>query len=131
MVRLAQKTNRAPRGIRTMSTPKPQYGNDPPSPFVPSAAAPVYPAPASIRVLFCVVLLLVIAITNIPLRGLWSVIVIVVIVSLTIIFALLEWWEKILSYLPFLDIRVNAAGYFVISIVLLILWLVVMLLFDQ
>src|SRR5262249_2534114 len=38
-------------------------------------------------VLFAFVLLLVIAITNIPLRGLWSVIVIVFIISLSIIFA--------------------------------------------
>jgi hypothetical protein len=85
----------------------------------------------NLGVLFVVVLLLVIVITNIPLRGLWSVIVIVLIVSLSIIFALLEWWEKILHYLFFLDIRINAAGYLVISIVLFALWLVVMLLFDR
>lgn len=85
----------------------------------------------NLGVLFVAVLLLVIAITNIPLRGLWSVIVIVVIVSLTIIFMLLEWWTWILTQLSFLDIRINAAGYFVISFVLLILWLVVMLVFDR
>src|ERR1019366_774000 len=70
-------------------------------------------------------------ITNIPLRGLWSVIVIVLIISITIIFALLEWWETILYYLSFLDIRINAAGYFVISSILFALWLIVMLLFDR
>ncbi len=85
----------------------------------------------NLGVLFCAVLLLVIVITNIPLRGLWSVIVILVIVSLTIIFALLEWWETIFTWLSFLDIRINAAGYFVISFVLFVLWLVVMLLFDR
>src|SRR5262249_6847420 len=42
----------------------------------------------NLGVMFVTVLLLVIVITNIPLRGLWSVIVIVMIVSLTIIFAL-------------------------------------------
>ena len=60
-----------------------------------------------------------------------SVIVIVIIISLSIIFALLEWWERILHYLSFLDIRINAAGYLVISLVLFALWLVVMLLFDR
>ena len=85
----------------------------------------------NLGVLFCVVLLLVIVITNIPLRGLWSVIVIVFIISLAIIFALLEWWEKILHYLHFLDIRINAAGYFVIAGVLFALWLVVIMVFDQ
>lgn len=85
----------------------------------------------NLGVLFIVVLLLVITITNIPLRGLWSVIVIVLIVSISIIFALLEWWEKILHYLNFLDIRINAAGYLVISSVLFVLWLIVVLLFDR
>src|SRR5437588_4956672 len=46
-------------------------------------------ASKNLGVLFCTVLLLVISITNIPLRGLWSVIVIVVIVFLAIIFALM------------------------------------------
>jgi hypothetical protein len=85
----------------------------------------------NLGVLFVAVLLLVIAITNIPLRGLWSVIVIVCVVSLVIIFALLEWWETILHYLSFLDIRINFAGYLVISMVLFVLWLVIMLLFDR
>lgn len=85
----------------------------------------------NLGVLFVAVVLLVIAITNIPLRGLWSVIVIVFVVSLIIIFALLEWWDWILTQLSFLDIRINAAGYLVISIVLFILWLAIMLLFDR
>ncbi|MBI2806197.1 MAG: hypothetical protein HYX68_14545 [Planctomycetes bacterium] len=85
----------------------------------------------NLGVLFVAVLLLVVVITNIPLRGLWSVIVIVFVISLAIIFALLEWWTIILSWLSILDIRINAAGYFVISLVLFILWLVVMLLFDR
>lgn len=85
----------------------------------------------NLGVLFVAVILLVIAITNIPLRGLWSVIVIVFIVSLIIIFALLEWWDWILTQLSFLDIRINAAGYLVISTVLFILWLIIMVLFDR
>ena len=67
----------------------------------------------NVGVIFVAVLLLVIVITNIPLRGLWSVIVIVFVISLTIIFALLGWWEWILGRLDLLDIRINAAGYFV------------------
>lgn len=85
----------------------------------------------NLGVFFVAVLLLVITITNIPLRGLWSVIVIVFIVSLVIIFAILEWWAKIFFYVSFLDIRINAAGYLVISTVLFTLWLIIMLLFDR
>lgn len=85
----------------------------------------------NLGVLFSIVLLLVIAITNIPLRGMWSVIVIVLIVSLSIIFALLEWWEKILEWVQFLDIRINFEGYMLISSVLFVLWFIVFWFFDN
>lgn len=85
----------------------------------------------NLGVLFCVVLLLVVAITNIPLRGLWSFIVIIILVGLSIIFAILGWWENIIEYLGFLDIRINLAGYIVISSVLFVLWLVIFVLFDR
>lgn len=85
----------------------------------------------SLGVLFSIVLLLVIAITNVPLRGMWSVIVLILIVSLSIIFALLHWWDNILNALRILDIRINFEGYLLISTVLFVLWLVVFFFFDN
>jgi hypothetical protein len=85
----------------------------------------------NLGVLFCTILLLVITITSIPLRGLWSVIVIVFIVFLSIIFALLDWWEPILTALSFLDVRINTGGYFLIALVLFILWFVIFVFFDK
>jgi hypothetical protein len=85
----------------------------------------------NLGVLFCIVLLLVIVITNVALRGLWSVIVIMMIISLAIIFALLDWWDKILASFHFLDIRINAAGYVLVSSVLFFIWLAVTTLFDK
>ena len=85
----------------------------------------------NLGVLFCTILLLVIIITNVHLRGLWSVIVIMVIVFLSIIFAILDWWERILTGLSFLDVRINAAGYLTISLVLFVIWCLVFFLFDK
>jgi hypothetical protein len=85
----------------------------------------------NLGVLYCFVLLLVIAITNFSLRGLWSVIVIVILLALAVIFAILGWWETIIQYLGFLDIRINLGGYFLISTVLLVLWIVVIFYFDR
>jgi hypothetical protein len=90
----------------------------------------------NLGVLFCTVLLVVVFITNVPLRGLWSVIVIGLILFLSIIFALVTIrertiWDHILSYLSILDIRINAAGYIFISVVLFILWLIITRLFDR
>jgi hypothetical protein len=88
-------------------------------------------ASKNLGVTFVIILLLVIAITNIPLRGLWSVIVIVVIVFLVIILSLTEMWERIIESFGALDIHINLAGYLVISTVLFVIWLITMLLFDQ
>jgi hypothetical protein len=88
-------------------------------------------ASKNLGVLFSVVLLLVIAITNIPLRGLWSVIVIVFVIFMSIILALLDAWETILNYLSYLDVRINLGGYLLMSTVLFVLWLIVFLFFDK
>jgi hypothetical protein len=85
----------------------------------------------NLGVLFCTVLLIVIFITNVPLRGLWSVIVIFFIISVSIIFALLDWWDPIMRALGQLDIRINLGGYLFISFILFVAWLIVFLLFDQ
>lgn len=82
-------------------------------------------------VLFAAVLLLVIVITNVPLRGMWSVVVIITILLMSIIFALAGWWETILRYLSLLDIRINAGGYVLLSLVLFGIWLVTTMLFDK
>jgi len=82
-------------------------------------------------IVFATVLLLVIFITNVPLRGLWSVVAIGLIVLLTLIFQLAGFWEHIIRGLSLLDIRINAAGYFLISSLLFGLWLFTMLVFDR
>jgi hypothetical protein len=82
-------------------------------------------------VLFATVLLLVVVITNVPLRGMWSFLVIFLIVALSIIFALAGWWDEILRRLSLLDIRINAGGYFFISGILFALWLFTLLIFDK
>jgi len=82
-------------------------------------------------VLFATVLLLVIVITNIPLRGMWSFMVIFLVIALSIIFALAGWWEIILRNFSYLDIRINAGGYFFISTILFFIWLFTLLVFDK
>jgi hypothetical protein len=82
-------------------------------------------------VIFATVLLLCIAITNVPLRGMWSVVIIMLIIMLVIIFSLAGWWDPILSTLSLLQIYINAGGYLFISLILFGIWLVTFLFFDQ
>lgn len=82
-------------------------------------------------VLFTIVLMLVIVITNVPLRGMWSVLIIMLIIMLSIIFALAGWWDRILAAFAVLDIRINMGGYIFLSLALFGMWLVTFLFFDR
>jgi hypothetical protein len=82
-------------------------------------------------VIFCAVLLMVIVITNVPLRGMWSVVVIITVIMLALIFHLAGWWEWIVTNLSLLDVRINMGGYLFISVVLFGVWLFTLLFFDR
>lgn len=82
-------------------------------------------------VIFCTVILLVIAITNVPLRGMWSVVIIITVILLSVIFALAGWWEGITRTLSLLDIRINMGGYLFLSGMLFLGWLVTINFFDK
>ncbi len=82
-------------------------------------------------VLFATVLLIVIFITNVPLRGGWSFAMIVFAILIAIILALANLWDTILEHLSYLDIRINIGGYIFISSILFVLWLVTILIFDR
>jgi hypothetical protein len=86
---------------------------------------------ATFGVVFASVLLLVIVITNVPLRGMWSFMVIVLIVLFITVMSLLKIWDDIFRVASLLDIRINLGGYVFISSVLLIIWLVTVLVFDR
>jgi hypothetical protein len=82
-------------------------------------------------VVFAVVLLVVIVITNVPLRGMWSFMVIVLFILLITVLSLFKVWDDIFEILRPLDIRINMGGYVFISTGLLIVWLVTFVLFDR
>ena len=82
--------------------------------------------------LFVVILLLVIIITNVPLRGLWSLITIIVIILGAIILAQWGVWDGIIrGGGQILAVYINLGGYVFISTTLLILWLINFLFFDR
>jgi hypothetical protein len=80
---------------------------------------------------YIVVLLVVIFGTNVPLRGLWSVVAILSLVVLTGVLAYFDVWGRILDALWGLHIEITFAGYLLPSVVLLVLWLVTVFGFDQ
>jgi hypothetical protein len=81
-------------------------------------------------IVYVMVILLVIFGSNVPLRGLASVIAILVVLFLTVLFAYLDWWTPIFDYLGGLHIQISLAGYLVPSVVLLVLWLATLFFYD-
>jgi hypothetical protein len=82
-------------------------------------------------VIFFSLMLFVVFVTCVPLRGLLSIMVIMLIVFLVVIFALAGIWDRILTNLSFIDIRINQGGYLFFSTILFIMWLLVFLFYDK
>jgi lysylphosphatidylglycerol synthetase-like protein (DUF2156 family) len=82
-------------------------------------------------VIYATVLILIIVVSNVPLRGLWSVLIILGVFILVLISSLWGIWDDIVRIVSLLDIRINAGGYFSISLVLLAIWAVTVFVFDH
>ena len=85
----------------------------------------------NLGVLFATVLLLIILVSNVPMRGLWSLVLILFVFLLSVIFALADVWDKILEHFSQLQIFINAGGYFFISGILFLLWAFTIFVFDH
>ncbi|MBY0455867.1 MAG: hypothetical protein K2V38_00870, partial [Gemmataceae bacterium] len=106
---------------------KPVPGSSEVNPFPTRVSQKVWMAPV-----FCTVLLITVVITNVPLRGLWSFVVLMAFTIIALLITLVPGgWEKVLSAVGHLHIYINMAGYLFISLVVLTLWAVSVFLFDQ
>jgi len=82
--------------------------------------------------LFCVVLLLTVLITNVPLRGVWSFVVLLLVLVLALGITLVpNGWDNLLAAVGNLHIYINLAGYLFIATTVMILWVVSVFIFDQ
>jgi hypothetical protein len=82
-------------------------------------------------VIFAVTLCLVIVITNVHMRGLWSVIVILAIAFAAVVLAVTGLWDVILNGLGLIDVHITALGYVFISLFLFAIWALTLLLYDR
>lgn len=80
---------------------------------------------------FIVGLLLTILITNVPMRGLWSFLVIIMIVVLVLFISLFKAWDQIFDAFGNLHIHINMAGYLFIGTAVLVMWLLATFVFDR
>jgi hypothetical protein len=85
----------------------------------------------SLGIIWAFTLCLVILVTHVPLRGVWSLVVILVIGFTTVLLAVLKLWDPILGAIQVIDIHITACSYLAISLFLFALWLLTFLLFDR
>ena len=81
--------------------------------------------------IWAIALLLVVVVTHVKLRGAWSVVAILLIGSLTVVFAVFGVWDFLFRSLAFIDIHLNALGYLSISLFLFVIWLLMFFVFDR
>jgi hypothetical protein len=82
-------------------------------------------------VVWALTLCLVVVITHAELRGLWSVIVILVLCFATVLLAFFDLWDPILHAVRIIDIHITAFSYLSISLFLFGVWLLTLLFFDR
>jgi hypothetical protein len=82
-------------------------------------------------IIWAMTLCLVVLVTHVQLRGVWSVVVIVFLGFSTVLLAVLGYWDPILRSLEVIDIHINAFGYLSISLFLFVIWLLMFVVFDR
>jgi hypothetical protein len=82
-------------------------------------------------IIWALMLCLVIFLTNIPLRGMWSFVVIIVLAFTSVLLAVLGLWDDVFRSVRILDIHLTAFSYLSISLFLFVIWLLTVLVFDR
>lgn len=81
--------------------------------------------------LFCLVFCMVLLVTNVSIRGVWSVVVLMALAFLALLFSYLDWWGPLFRALPDLAVYANGGFYLVISTLVFGLWLFTVLVLDR
>jgi hypothetical protein len=82
-------------------------------------------------IIWMMTLCIVVVVTHLQLRGVWSLVAIGLLGFVTILFAVLGLWDPILRSIRFLDIHLNAFGYLTISLILFVIWLFTFFVLDR
>lgn len=85
----------------------------------------------SLGVVFLMILFLVIAITNVSVRGIASAMVVLSLVLVTVLLAFFNVWDNILGWLGNLRIYLNVGAYFWFSTLILVLWIFTVFVYDR
>lgn len=77
------------------------------------------------------IMLLTVMITNVPLRGLWSFVAIILLVMVALFITVFHGWDTLFEQVANLRVYINMAGYLFIASVVFVLWAVATFIFDR
>lgn len=80
---------------------------------------------------FVTVLLVVLFITNIRLSGVWSLVLIILLLLVSVVFALVGIWDHVFRLVGSSDVHITAAGYLCLATPLFLMWLAILLFYDR
>ncbi|MGL6095978.1 MAG: hypothetical protein ACRC7O_09315, partial [Fimbriiglobus sp.] len=102
---------------------------------VAGSSDPAFPTRVSehpaLGAVFMIGLILTIVITNVPLRGLWSFLTIIMVIVLALIVTVFRAWDQIFDMFTALRIHMNMAAYLFIGSAVLVLWTLAAFVFDR
>jgi hypothetical protein len=81
--------------------------------------------------IWAMTLFIVIFIVHVKMRGIASVVVVLLLGAATILFAVVGLWDSIVRVIGIVDIHINAFGYLTLSLVLFVLWALMFFAFDR
>jgi hypothetical protein len=80
---------------------------------------------------FIVILTLIMMLTNVKLRGIYSIVLLLSIAFVTVLFGWLGWWDRVFAFIPQLTVYMNIGFYLTFSTILFAIWAMRFLLFDR
>src|ERR1700744_5682877 len=95
------------------------------------ATAPGARPSSALGLTYVSILLLLIVFTNVKLRGINSVVALLVIAFVSVVLAWLGWWDDVAGLVPYLWVHMNTGFYLVFSSGLLVVWLMMFFVFDR
>jgi len=85
----------------------------------------------NLGVIYTMVFILVVVLSNATVRGVASALVIAVVLALTFLFAYLDLWQDILEWIGYLAMYMNLGFYVFFSTAILIIWVLAVFVFDR
>jgi hypothetical protein len=82
-------------------------------------------------IVWMTILCIVVVVTHLQLRGVWSLVAIILIGFVILLLSFLRLWDPIVRSIHVLDIHINAFGYLSISLFLFVIWLITFLVLDR